>query len=76
MFVMGFLGRCFQNTGTVPDLKTLRDMVYQARLAWEIEMEGRTEPGQEIPMGGNAASNQELEGGYSDRNPPPQDFTQ
>lgn len=46
MFVMGVIGRMLHGTGTFPDNKSLRDMVYNARLAWEIEMEGRQEPAQ------------------------------
>lgn len=59
MWVMACLGKVFEGTGTFPDLKTLRDMIYNAKLAWEIEMEGKAEP----QNTGQA--------GFDDRNPPP-----
>lgn len=75
IFVTGLLGRCLGGTGTFPDLKTLRDMVYNARMAWEIEMEDKPEPQAVQPGPIQPAPAQFVpnaaEAPYDERNPPP-----
>lgn len=47
MFVMAVLGKGFQGQGTcaeLQDLHTMRQIIYNLRLAWEIEMEDKPEP--------------------------------
>ena len=67
MFVMGVIGRMLHGTGTFPDLASLRDMVYNARLAWQIEMEGKPEP---VKAGQTQIVANAAEQPFDERNPP------
>ena len=64
IFVTGLIGRCLHGTGTFPDLASLRDMVFNAKLAWEIEMEGKPEPqAQQHPNNPGPVPGPEIAGG-------------
>lgn len=62
IFVTGVIGRCLQGTGTFPDAHTLRSMIYNAKVAWETEMEGKQAPQDPAQ--------------YDERNPPIGDWPQ
>lgn len=75
MFVMGAYGRTMQGLGSFADLKSMRDILYNLRMAWEIEMEGAPEPQNEMPQQLTSGPPQPMAGQqFDERNPPPQNL--